>query len=319
MRIVVPIDNIAEFMPLKKCGADDFYCGIKTDGIILGSRQYTQCVFSNLKELEELIKMSNNYKSGVFLALNSPRIKSKKELTIISKRINNLKTMGVAGFIVANMEIMRLLKKMQASIVASSLFGASNAEDIRLLKEIGANKIILDRHVALTDIKKLTRMFPSTKFEVFGMFGMCKGIEHICNHPLALSDNFFKFRKHSRQSLQFPHICFMAFKVFGSKLLDKKKRKLISDRLQASPYLSCGLCSLYYFSQLGISSVKVVGRGSSLEVKKKNVTAVKEALLHLKSNPTKKSYFHACRKIFYRTFGQHCQQKYCYYPDRYGI
>ena len=67
---------------------------------------------------------------------------------------------------------------------------------------------------------------------------------------------------------------------------------------------------------MGITSLKIVGRGNPLERKLKDVSFLKtlvDCLHHAK--PTKKKFRETARELYAQTYSRTCRMHMCYYPS----
>ncbi len=88
----------------------------------------------------------------------------------------------------------------------------------------------------------------------------------------------------------------------------------MAERLSFAPFFSCGACALWQFWKIGITSVKIAGRGRSTELKIAYVRFIKKSLDALKKSVCEDEFYREVRKLFLKTFKKNCRRIYCYYP-----
>ena len=82
---------------------------------------------------------------------------------------------------------------------------------------------------------------------------------------------------------------------------------------------ACGLCALYDIARVpGIESVKIVGRQNLTARKCADTRMVRDALVLLKSKPSRHEYTHTVKKMRMDFYPDYCGEGFCYYcePDK---
>ena len=78
----------------------------------------------------------------------------------------------------------------------------------------------------------------------------------------------------------------------------------------------CGACALYEFREMGIHSVKIVGRGNTLERKVKDVQFLRTLVDKLeRDNPSLMEFRKTVRELYQHTYSRPCRMYMCYYPE----
>jgi len=305
IKILAPIDRIREIIPLIKAGADEFYCGVITGKRNLGSIRATgikKSNLANLKELKKLVESLHKKKKRVFLTLNTPH-DSPEILKTIGENIEEIKSIGLDGIIVGNINLMDKLENCGLEIIASSLLETKNKETARLLiDEFGVKRIILDRQITIDDIKEIASSFPQTEFEAFAMATACRSLNSACRWYLP-----------NKKNLRHIHTCRHPISIKNANNLSLSDKRIITGRIRM-PSICCGACALYQFKQNNLFSVKIVGRGHRLSTKIRHVKFIKQVIDILEKDYSKKVFYRKTQNLFKKTFGRECQEQYCYYP-----
>ncbi|MBQ9448449.1 MAG: U32 family peptidase [Acholeplasmatales bacterium] len=165
--------------------------------------------------------------------------------------LKDLESCGVDAIITSSLYILGLVKKhtkMEAHV--STQQSVSNDKAIALLKEMGADRVVLARELTLSDIENAKKK-SDVDLEVFIHGGMCSSFSGRC----MLSNNMTN-RDANRGGCA--HSCRWGYDIYK---LDKK----ISNEIFTAS--SKDLCALRYIPKLidlGVNSFKIEGRMKSL-------------------------------------------------------
>jgi len=78
----------------------------------------------------------------------------------------------------------------------------------------------------------------------------------------------------------------------------------------------CAACALYEFKQINITSLKIVGRGNTMERKIKDVSFFRTLLNYLHHDHPRVSDFRSyARKLYSDTYHRPCRPFMCHYPS----
>lgn len=262
MNIMVPVSSFTQVKRLSDVGADEFYIGIfdecwnDTFGVFEElNRMSSFGQTANVKYTEafEIIDACQSLDKKVFLALNSNHY-SKKQKKYLEKILANEKMKTVDGIIVGDLTLIPLLKKYNYGIILSTMGAAYNSLIIKQYIEWGVTRIIIPRDVQLVDIERIIQLFPELEFEVFLMRNGCKYSDAYCTA--------FHARKYGSMcsciDAEKPQI-----KWIEDTVSDSYKREFISNNnlfTKAFHKKACGLCAIQHFQDIGVGSVKIVGR-----------------------------------------------------------
>ncbi|MCK5026725.1 MAG: U32 family peptidase [Nanoarchaeota archaeon] len=296
MKILSPLSNPEEVKPLCAAGADQFYCGLVHKNEALNDRPNTsRFSFSNIDELSKAVDIANKLRKDVFLAINNmtPSLDAALDQARIAEKL------GIKGVIVSNPLVMKRIReeKLKLDVCASCLTGALNSQGINFFQKLGAKLIHLPRHVGIKDLEMISNNLEGIELSVFGMNGMCINIEAYCSLHYLKNEYFI------------PCNNFKTIELAGEGSLSKTE---INKKIN-SPKISCGICAFKRFKKIGISSIKIEGRGISTNKKIINVSIVKEALDLANENVNDADFHLLCKRLFKKHFNEDCKVEYCYF------
>lgn len=306
MKILSPIDRIEEALPLIEAGADEFFCGFVTEKKNFDSprvAKITSCNIPNFDDFIGLVKLIKSKGKKIFVVMNSLKLDENK-IKIIENIVNKLKKLKIDGVIISDLRLVDILKKAGINIVASSILEVKNEEAIKYMIHFGIKRIIFDRQITLTDIE-IIKKYPQTEFETFVFYTGCRSLSGYC------------WRIGFKKNLMPNHFCCGKYKVTGKQNTKdscaKINKKIIAERLSMPKY-TCGACAMYQFKKIGITSLKIVGRGYATDKKIAAVKFIKKCLNLLDKFTDKKQYYQEVNKLHKSIFNEKCHRNRCYYP-----
>lgn len=310
MKILSPIDKVEETIPLIKAGVDEFYCGVIIDEQDLGSHRkgeknkYDYNV-SNLGELAIINKLIKKQKKKIFIALNSIYLNNNK-IKIIKSFVKKIEDLKVDGVIISDFRLIDFFKKTDIKMIASSFLETKNEETVKYLKNLGFDRVILDRHITYRDLEMVNK-HPELEFEAFIMHTACRSMTEYCTVQPAFYDI-----NPSKNIFHPIHACYGVYKI---KKNNKKLplSEILTKRLTC-PTIGCGGCAIYDFNKLGIKSLKIVGRGFSSKAKIRAVEYINKCIELLERHKEKSAYSQNVKSLFAETFNKECNHEECYYP-----
>ena len=77
----------------------------------------------------------------------------------------------------------------------------------------------------------------------------------------------------------------------------------------------CGACAMYEFNEMGIKSLKIVGRGNPTERKVKDITFLKSLVSALDEGISKQDFRDKSRELYTVTYDRPCREYMCYFPS----
>ncbi len=246
MNLMAPADSFETALRVIDAGADEIYLGLENRNFVnlnLSGRG-RGCNVPMLSELEKIIEFAHERGVQVDYAVNTPFLSDELEEMFVSHVMAGVDA-GVDALIVGEPGAMQLIRELgiKLPVHASVLLNTFNIGQIELLKSLGASKIVLPFKMELDEIRALAGS--GVDLEIFGQFG-CSNINGTCHliHSAGESIN-----------LGLP--CRANYMVGG-------RVQRVHPILDAGT--DCSLCSIPDLIEIGVSALKIVGRGMNPEM-----------------------------------------------------
>jgi len=315
MKILSPLDKIEEVDRLAKAGAHEFYCGVAADDwpyrtVSVNRRHEKAASFNGFVELAEAVERAHAHGIPLFLTLNEHYF-SAVDLAAVLRYTKRARDLGVDGFIVSDLSLMLALRGEGVELHVSTGGTTFNRESARFYQELGVKRIVLPRHLTLKEMRGIVTAVPEIKMETFILNSKCPYIDGFCtfHHGLdAVVD------QHEKKSYR--NGCMLPYRISsdrqpGDAAWEKQHIWAIAH-MDENP---CGACALIDLQEMGIASLKIVGRGNTLTRKVKDVEFLTAALDFLKQAPARGAFVEQTRTLYRATYGWPCRIYMCYYPD----
>lgn len=263
MKIMLPINNPDMVSKLKKVANDsEFYAGFYPDRWMnkFGNVEFVNkrgfSKESNGEGFDYVTSLKNACgDSQLHIVFNAP-IHSEIELSFMGEIFEQLAIIPIASVIVSDPKLIPIVRECGINVSISTIFGAYNSDLVQYCANMGANRVILPRDLTLQEISDIIQKNPELEYECFIMLEGCIYsnsqclIRHSCGAiclALDVADS---------------HMI-----TFGDQLATKRydfenNRKLFTHKKGAF-YRNCGLCAVWDFMQMGVKSLKIVGRAKS--------------------------------------------------------
>lgn len=325
VKILAPVNKYQEVDAIIKAGANELYCGVLPDSWVKkytnvaspNRREWTSANLPDFKELNKVVNIAHSRNAPVYLTVNT--FYTQEQYPLILQHIEHAKRIGVDAFIIGDLGLMLILKRMNLDVDfhVSNTGTAFNSETIRFYKELGASRVILPRQLTIDEISDLSDSEKDIELEVFIMNSGCKNIDGFCTFHHGTSEilyprvwNFFKKLGFDHHLLELTRrlpfglarrikadvfgidsACLLNYKV--SAIPPESSDKNLSSGIKAisssfnllSGADPCGACDLYKLNKISIDSIKIVGRNYPTYKKIKDVKFLKSLLVHMEQNP----------------------------------
>lgn len=324
MKIVAGLGSIDEYETFVKAGADEFFCGYvpfswaEKYGVIhpLNRREvlFYNVQIGSMSELQILKKMVDYYGKPVKLTFNSLYYTG-EQYPVIAEIITQCMAAGFENFIIADPALMLYLRqqKINCGIHLSGETAEVNRGMLEQMLPFGIRRVIFHRKNSLEDMQSCIKEagFPH-EYEAFILNELCHFSGAFCN---------------SLHCDELTHLCRVPYELGN---LHKKEETDVAqkdvaetDRIQGKEgkglpldedgYLTgstgCGLCALYRMKQVGITHLKLVGRGNYTDFMEKDIRQLRKALDILEKSDNELQYQ---REMKASLFPDGCSQN-CYY------
>lgn len=327
MKILSPLDSIEEVEKLAEAGSKEFYCGLleeqwykKYPIISINRRPAGKGHFKRFLDLQNAINKAHAFGIPVYLTINE-HYYIKEQYTLIEKYILQAIDAGVDAFIVSDIGLIAYIKEKKYSIPLHISTGGTifNWRSVKFYKDLGVTNITFPRHLTISEIQEILACMPSIKTTVFIMNSRCINIDGFCTFQHGLAGK--------RILPMFRNACMLPFeiKVYNENAGQEKlsfieqtsviERQRIWEKVHVDDH-PCGACALYEFKDMGIGSLKIVGRGNPTERKTKDIVYIKKLLdLLNKKNTLKEQFRESARNLYTTTYNRPCRLHMCYYPS----
>ena len=324
MKIVAGLGSIDEYETFVKAGADEFFCGYvpfswaEKYGVIhpLNRREvlFYNVQIGSMSELQILKKMVDYYGKPVELTFNSIYYTG-EQYPVIAEIIIQCMAAGFENFIIADPALMLYLRqqKINCGIHLSGETAEVNRGMLEQMLPFGIRRVIFHRKNSLEDMQSCIKEagFPH-EYEAFILNELCHfsgafcnslhcdELTHLCRVPYELGNLHKKEETDAAQK-----------DVAETDRIQEKEWKGLP--LDEDGYLTgstgCGLCALYRMKQVGITHLKLVGRGNYTDFMEKDIRQLRKALDILEKSDNELQYQ---REMKASLFPDGCSQN-CYY------
>lgn len=324
MKIVAGLGSIDEHETFVKAGADEFFCGYvpfswaEKYGVIhpLNRREvlFYNVQIGSMSELQILKKMVDYYGKPVELTFNSIYYTG-EQYPVIAEIITQCMAAGFENFIIADPALMLYLRqqKINCGIHLSGETAEVNRGMLEQMLPFGIRRVIFHRKNSLEDMQSCIKEadFPH-EYEAFILNELCHFSGAFCN---------------SLHCDELTHLCRVPYELGNLHKKEEtdaaQKDVAETDRIQGKEgkglpldedgYLTgstgCGLCALYRMKQVGITHLKLVGRGNYTDFMEKDIRQLRKALDILENSDSEAQYQ---KKMKASLFPDGCSQN-CYY------
>lgn len=265
MNIMVPVSSKDMVEELCIAGADELYVGIYDERWtrIFGNYEEINRMSSfgkranvTINECKEIIERVHSYGKKVYITFNSA-VYTEKQTEYIMSLIEKNNFDKSDGFIISDLGLILKMKKSQYNIILSTMAGLYNSQIIRFYNDMGIQRMIIPRDVQLNNIITLVQKFPQIDFEVFIMRNGCKYADSNCmSYHGRKYGSMCSCIDRQNDSL-----------IFLDESMDAQWRREVYDNNMLFTRLfhkkACGLCYVKKLQDIGVATVKVVGRADA--------------------------------------------------------
>lgn len=308
--------------------------------------------FKNFEELKKAIEIAHSYNASIHLTLNRMCI-VQEQYPFVLLQFKKATEVGIDSIIVSDLGLLRLLHKLdkKAKLHVSTLGTTFNSETAKFYQKYGAKRIILPRHITINEIMQIKKGAPDLELEAFILNAKCPGEEGFCtfHHRLdAIKSNLIKKRTENltlsnhllrnlkklplplTEILRSPvfagdvDACIIPYKVsvlpkeeISRKLKNKMIRHIKSTFLRKTEQTACGACAIYDLQKMGVTSVKIVGRGFPLAKRIKDVNFVRKARDIILSANSREVAIKRVQELYKKDYEKvpSCKMSACYYSE----
>lgn len=316
MKIISPVDNPAEAASLIDAGADELYGGFisaewsKRFSLLtsINQRTFASAQLNSYEDLCSVVTLSHDHGRKFSLTLNAP-FYTDQQLPAILEYVEQVVAAGVDGIILADISLLRSLRRnfSQLELHASTLAYLANSEAARCYIDAGINRLILPRHLPVSEMAEIVANCPEVDFDAFLLVGKCPNSEGLCTFHHSSADRIWP--------CEIPYniepVSGEASPVL-SRAIEQQHSWSISNRRHG-----CGLCAIPHLLKGGIKGVKLVGRGTPSAQKINNIILVRGFIALAAAESDFDLYRNRALAAHLERFGTACSPNVCYYPEFY--
>lgn len=334
MKITAGLGSIDEYERFVRTGADEFFCGYvpffwaeKYGTVMPLNRREVLCYNVQLgaySELEILSRMVEKYKKPVHLTFNSLYYLP-EQYPEIASIIERCMKLGFQSYIIADPALLVYLKKIGifCEIHLSGETGEVNSQMVKAFQRFPLKRVIFHRKNTFADMQSVIAEQRANErkngispemgmeFEAFVLNEMCQFTGAFCN-SLHCDEMGYLCRVpywlgtvHEKDSVP------ENMKRLQEETWEKETDPSAYDE---DGYLcgenGCGLCALYQLKKVGITHLKLVGRGNYTEHMEKDIRNLRKALDILDAAEDERDFQCTIKRTL---FPNGCSGQ-CYYP-----
>lgn len=299
---------------LVEAGATEFFCGIIPRDwssvydyqISLNKREWGPNQFHGFGTLAVAARKVHSLKKKIAVTFNT-HYYTREQVPLIEKYLGNLQDIGVDALIVGNIPFLLMLRSMGITIPVyiSGEMGVYNYRSLMLCQKFGVKRILFPRDMSTDEMAGIIKKSAGLglEFEAFAMSERCVFSAGYCRTSHGYSNiNFCNQGWKKELNLRLPENYSDMIDAAGPGSVDgiipKPTLKLVKDwNINTSQYRAftnchfypafaskmtfwggCGLCSVTKLRDIGITSLKIVSRGTKLDTKLMRIKIVCDVL-----------------------------------------
>lgn len=316
MRILVPLNNAVNIEGFVKAGASEFYIGFYDEQWTETFGEYSDInrmsgfkAHANQYDFEQMldaIKKIKDFGQRAFVTLNA-NVYTKDQIDFIATNyFPSLKAANTDGVIVSTVEMGRAARTSGIEPVGSTMLGVYNRDIAAYYFKQGIRRIILPRDLSLDEIAGIISSLPDADFEVFLLRNGCVFSDGFClgTHRIKCGSTCGYLRESQTTVIT----NFKGFEDQHAMRLNSRVYKTLFHKD------ACGLCALYRFKEMGVTSLKIVGRADNAVSVCDDILLTKANLELLEKCSSEEEYLR--RMKFPKNANTQCLLGLsCYYPE----
>jgi collagenase-like PrtC family protease len=327
MEILSPLDYTDDIEKLVQAGAEEFFCGLldeewykKYPVISTNRRPAGKGHFRNFEELKSSVDVAHNVGTKVYFTLNE-HYYINAQFEMLKSHIDNAVLSGVDALILSDYGLMAWLRENGYDVpihisTGGTVFNWRTAKFY--CDEFGAESITFPRHLVVEELKNLIEKLPDVDTSVFVLNSRCINVDGFCTfqHGLAGKTVFPMFRN----ACMLPYSVEIFSENSEAAIISPEKKENILSRQKVWEKVHvddhpCGACAMYEFNEMGIKSLKIVGRGNSMERKLKDIIFLKRLVTVLDSGVSRDDFRNKSQSLYKETYNRPCREHMCYFPS----
>ena len=293
VELLAPARDFPSISAALKNGADAVYIGMEGCNLRANASNFS------LEEIKEATRIIHDNNAKIYVCTNT--ILKDKDLKDLESKLPTLHSLGIDAIIVSDLGAIELAADNGLEVHVSVQANITNAKSLKILKKIGAKRVILSRELSLDEIKEITRKSP-IEIEVFVHGALCMAISGRC----LLSYHLYGKSANNGECLQ---PCRKAWKIISEDKETLILESAIEGNIRTYLLSPKDLCMIEHIPSLidtGVHALKIEGRARPADYVATVTRIYREAInSHLQGSwKFKKEWIKELQKVFNRGFDQ---------------
>lgn len=326
MKITSGLGSIYDYPRYVRAGADELFCGYvpfswsEKYGTVLPLNRREVLNYNvqigSFSELEILANMVQKYQKPVHLTFNSLYYRP-EQYEEIARIIQQCRSIGFDSYILADPALLVYLRKekIDCEVHLSGDLGTVNSAMTEVFAKEYPKRIIFQRKNTISEMRAVIRHITAqkeaarkewtypTEFEAFALNELCQFSGAFCNSlhcdemgylcrvpywkkPMSLSESKLEKQEKNRPE---ENISISEWDS-ASELTNP-----VSEDGYFCGATGCGLCTLKQLSDVGITHLKLVGRGNYTDFMERDIRNLRRTLEILEDSSTEEEYIRAMK------------------------
>jgi putative protease len=273
VQILCPLRASSEIEPLVRVGARYFYAGVDSTVLFGSQASASPCLncrpwpgsnFESDESLRAAIELAKGNTAHIYLTFNWYAYRSWEIAAILDFLSRHD---GLAGVVVVDLTLLDRIRQShpELQIILGSVAHVTNSAAVEFFVSRGVSRIVLPRHLTIGEISDLITNHPDVDFEVFIKNQDCFFAQGRCYHT------------HSVINSEVPYRCDLARPETSIRPLSTAELDALNTHY-ANFFSSCGVCAIQELHQIGVSTVKLVGRDLPIEDRRRDFLFIQRAI-----------------------------------------
>ena len=173
IELLAPSGNLERLKIALLYGADAVYIGGQDYSLRANAKNFS------IEDIKEAVSFAHSLGKRVYVTINI--VFHDKNLVGLKDYLNTLDDIGVDAFIVSDVVVMEMIKKLsiKAELHVSTQASVLNYEAVNFYKDLGATRVVLAREAHKSDIERIKKE-TGIEIECFVHGAMCTSISGRC-------------------------------------------------------------------------------------------------------------------------------------------
>ena len=326
--IAAPLSDVDEVELLARNGATEFYCGVapaawaaRYGASWLNRRARGRANVPSVDHVAALASAAHACGCALRVTLNAP-FYTGDQLGEVAELAESLLGVGADGLVVTDVGLLVALRDrgLAGAVTLSSVAAVHNAGAAAFFRELGVRRMVLPRHVRVSEVASIHARLPDVALEVFVLNDGCVYEEGHCATTHALGTFCLTPWTHDLRRVDGAEPTEDERRSFAAAASEHRRWIWHVDNCGSSfsdqglPNGPCGLCAIGALRDAGVRCLKIVGRESSTFRKVRSVRLVNSVVAQLAGGASDATAAAYARDL--RNTPELCGPGYmCYYRD----